>query len=288
MTVRASAQELEPRAYSASPVGTNFFSTSYLFTEGEIIVDPTLPFRDVNARIHNVVPGFSRTFGVFGQTSSVGIAVPIADGEVSGSIQGQRREVDRQGLGDTRMRFSTNWLGGEALSREEFLTQKPTRILGTSVLVVAPTGEYNSERLVNIGTNRWAFKPEVGGSLSLGDFFLESAAGVWVFRDNDQFFGDTTRSQDPLGTFQLHGGYMLSPGLWIAANATYYYGGQTTVGDEVKRDLQANSRFGVTLSIPISESVACKVAWATPIQTRSGGSFSTVGASIQYRWFDVG
>lgn len=282
----AHAQELEPRAYSAAPVGTNFLSGAYLRSEGHIIVDPTLPFKDVRANINTFIPGFSRSFETFGQTSSFGMLVPLVDGEIKGDIGHETRKVSRQGMGDSRFRFSTNWIGGKPLTPREFATHRPTSIVGSSLLVVAPTGEYNSEQLVNLGSNRWAFKPEIGGSKSLGDFFVDGAMGMWLFTDNPQFFKDTERSQEPLWTSQLHGGYMLQPGLWLAANTTYYRGGRTSVNDELKNDFQSNSRYGVTLSIPLDEGLALKVAWSTGARTRSGEAFTTIGASVQYRWFD--
>lgn len=282
----AHAQELEPRAYSAVPVGTNFLSGGYLHPEGHIIVDPTLPFKDVRANINTFIPGLSRSFETLGQASSFGMLVPLVDGEIKGDIGKETRRVSRQGMGDSRFRFSTNWIGGKPLTPTEFATQRPSTILGSSLLIMAPTGEYNSEKLVNLGSNRWAFKPEIGGSQSLGNFFIEGAMGVWLFTDNRQFFQDTQRSQEPLWTNQLHGGYMLQPGLWLAANTTYYRGGRTSVNDELKNDFQSNSRYGVTLSIPLSEGTALKFAWSTGAQTRRGESFTTVGASIQYRWFD--
>jgi hypothetical protein len=145
-------------------------------------------------------------------------------------------------MGDARFRLATNIIGGEALTREEFATKKPATILGTSLSITAPTGAYNSERLINIGLNRWVFKPEVGVSQTVGDFFLEGSAGVSFFTDNQNYFGNLTKEQDPLGSVQFHGGYTFLPGLWLAVDGTYYFGGRTTLSGRESDDLQANSR----------------------------------------------
>jgi len=179
-----------------------------------------------------------------------------------------------------------NLLGGPALTREAFAIRTPTTTLGASFSVVAPFGQYDASRLINIGSNRWAFKPEVGLSQPIGNVFLEACTGVWLFTDNTDFFGGKRRGQDPLWTFQLHGGYTFRPALWLAGNATYYTGGQTRVNGVAKQDRQANSRYGLTLSVPLWKNVSAKLAWSTGFTTRTGGDFDTFAVAVQYLWFD--
>lgn len=102
-----------------------------------------------------------------------------------------------------------------------------------------------------------------------------------------RFFGGNTHSQDPLPVYQLHAGYTFRPGLWIAADATYYIGGETTVNGIPRQDMQENSRYGVTMSIPLSARWSAKLAWATGLTTRVGGNFQTTSLALQYRWFDA-
>jgi Putative MetA-pathway of phenol degradation len=152
--------------------------------------------------------------------------------------------------------------------------------------VVAPTGEYDSSKLINIGTNRWAVKPDVGITHEIGNWFMEAALGVWFFTDNSDFYGGNKREQDPLGALQLHAGYTFRPGLWLAGNATYYEGGRTSVNGVLNQDLQQNSRYGVTLSLPIDRDWSVKLAWSQSLMTRIGGDFTTFSVGLQYRWFD--
>lgn len=200
-------QELEPRAYSAAPVSTNFLAVVYSHSRGGVLVDPSLPVTNVEARIDGLALGYVRTFGLFGRSASLGVVLPYAWANVSGEIGEQQREVSRAGLSDLRLRFSMNLLGGPALTREEFVTYRPTTTLGASLSVVAPLGQYDASRLINIGSNRWAFKPEVGVTHTMGKVFLEASAGAWLFTDNTDFFGGQRREQAPLWTFQLHAGY---------------------------------------------------------------------------------
>jgi hypothetical protein len=280
------AQELEPRAYSPNPVGANFILTGIGSSAGDVLFDPTTPFDDVAADLNNTVVGYGRSFGAFGRSASALLAVPYVWGEISGNIGEDRRTITRSGLADTRLKFGINLLGGAALSPAEFAARMPSTILAASLTVAAPTGEYDSTKLINIGSNRWAFKPEVGVSQPLGRWFFEASAGIWLFADNDDFFGGRRRQQDPIAAVQVHVSYTFRPRLWLAADATYYEGGRTTVNGLGNADLQANARVGVTLAVPIGEQHALKLAWSEGATTRIGGDFSNYGIAWQYTWFD--
>src|SRR3954463_2159030 len=64
--MRASAQELEPRAYSASPIGTNFLLVGIGRSSGGVVFDPTVPITDVHADIDSATLGAGRTFDLGG------------------------------------------------------------------------------------------------------------------------------------------------------------------------------------------------------------------------------
>jgi hypothetical protein len=282
----ALAQEMEPRTYSAVPVGTNFVVADYARSSGDITFDPSLPVTGLQATINNYSLGYSHSFGMLGHVASIAVSVPYANANVTGNVEGEPEHAYRSGMGDVRFRFAANLLGGPALTPEEFAQRSPDTILGASVSVIAPTGQYVPSRIINVGSNRWAFKPEIGLSQPLGDWFVEGTAGVWLFTDNPDFYGGTRRSQDPLPTFQWHGGYTWRPGLWLAADVTYYTGGQTSVNGLPDHDLQRNVRYGVTLSFPLSTQWSGKLAWSRGLVTSFGGNFQTISVALQYRWFN--
>ncbi|MGH8666626.1 MAG: transporter [Burkholderiales bacterium] len=282
----ACAQELEPRAYSAAPVGTNFAVAGYSRVRGEVLTDPSLPITDIQARIDLYIAGYARTFALGGHTASLGLAVPFAQADVSGSVFEASHEVHRTGIGDVRLRLALNFLGNPALTPQEFAQRAPTSVAGASLSVVVPTGQYESSRLVNIGSNRWAFKPEIGISHPIGDWFVEASAGAWLFGDNPDFLKRQRRSQEALYVMQLHAGYSFRPGLWLAFNGAYASGGRTSVGGADNEDVQHNSRYGVTLSVPIDNGWSAKLAWSKGFATRAGGDYEILGLVLQYRWFD--
>jgi hypothetical protein len=282
----ARSQDLEPRAYSPSPVGVNFFVAGYTRTTGGVVVDPSLPLSDVHAELDTGVIGYGHTFGILDRAASAAVAIPYVQGDVAGDVGENRRSVSRSGLGDVRLRLSVNLLGGEALTPAQFAVRKPRTTLGASLVVGAPVGQYDSSKLINLGANRWAFKPELGVSHPVGRWSLDAYAGMWLFTDNDNYFGGARREQDPIETYQAHVSYTFRPRLWLAADATYYRGGRTTVNGEENANLLSNSRVGLTLSIPIGAKQSLKLAWTDGATTRIGGDFTTYGVVWQYTWFD--
>jgi len=282
----ASAQELEPRAYSPNPVGITFAGVAYSHSDGDIAFDPSSLLQDVHASLDAGAIAFGRTFGLFNRSASFGIAVPYVTGDVSGSVGTMSREVTRSGLGDTRLRLAVNLFGVPAMTLQEFARREVGPSLGASLVVSTPTGQYDSDRLINIGNHRWAFKPELGFSYPVGKWLFDTYAGVWLFTDNDEYFQGTRKSQDPLRTFQAHVSYTMRRNFWLAADATYYAGGSTEVDGVAQPNRQSNTRAGLTMSIPLTQQQSLKVTWSEGTTVRAGGDFSTYGVAWQYIWFD--
>jgi len=279
-------QEIEARAYSRSPVGANIALFTYSYQTGDVLFDPALPLTDVSVNINGAVVGYGRTFNLAGRQATASAALPYVWGTVRGTVfEQQQQEVTRSGLGDLRLRIAANIIGSPALSPQEFATRKPTTVLGASLSLVAPTGQYDPRRLVNVGSNRWSLKPELGLSHPIGDWTLELIGGVWLFTDNDNFFGGSLREQKPLASFQGHVIYTIRPRMWVSASGTYYTGGRTVLNGRLNADLQNNSRVGATFSYPVSRNHSIKVAWAKGVLSRIGGSLNTIAVGYQYTWF---
>jgi hypothetical protein len=277
----ASAQEMEPRSYSPNPVGVTFVVAGFGRSTGGILTDPSLPVDDVDAEVDAYLLGVGHTFGFFGRSASIGLLQPRLSGYFTGTLDGQDAEASRSGIADTKVKFTTNLIGGPALPFAEFVKRKPQTTLGASLTVSAPTGEYHADKLINVGTNRWAVKPEIGLSKPVGPWTFEVIAGAWFFEDNDNFFGGRHREQEPLASVQGHVSYTFRPQLWLAFNATYYDGGRTTLDGVKKDDRQSNSRYGLTLSVPIAQRQSVKLNWNDGATTRIGSDFSTWGIAWQ-------
>jgi hypothetical protein len=280
------AQELEPRAYSPNPTGANFVVLGYGHSKGDVVFDASLPVQNVEAKINTTSLLYGRTFGVLGRSASAGVALPYVWGSIEGEVAESFRRITRSGLADLRLRLAVNLVGGPAIGPRDFASRRPATTLGASLSLVAPTGQYDPAKLINLGSNRWSWKPELGLSHPRGRWVFELYGGAWFFTDNDNFYGGSRREQQPIGTLQGHVGYTFKPRLWLAGDATLYSGGRSTVDGVRKDDLQRNSRLGLTLALPVGRRHSIKFAWATGFTTRIGGDFDTLAVAWQYLWLD--
>jgi len=281
----AQAQQLEPRAYSPAPIGLNIIGLGALYTSGDVVTDDASPIQNASARVYSLAPYYGHTFGLLGRQSSITVVTPYAYATAHGDVQTVNMSISRSGLADPQARFAVNLIGGPALTPQEFLEHKPETTLGASLTVVAPFGQYDPSKLINLGTNRWAFKPELGLSQPVGNWVFEIYAGVWLFEANNNFYGGQVKRQDPLQSFQAHIGYDVRPGLWAALDFTYYSGGETTLNGTPQNDRQGNTRGGLTFSVPIKKDQSLKLTWSRGVSTRIGSSFDTIGAAWQLIWF---
>jgi len=284
--VRAMGQEIEPRAYSPNPTGVTFVVAALGLSTGGVLTDPSVPVQDVEAELHAAAIGVGRTFGLFGRSANASIALPYFQGDFTGSVDDVDRAVSRSGIGDVRLRIATNLIGGPALTPAEFVRRKPQTSLGASLAVSMPTGEYHSDKLINVGNNRWAIKPELGLAHPIGNWYLETYAGVWLFGDNDNFLGGQRKEQDPLTSLQAHASYTFRPQLWLAFDATFYGGGRTSINGVDSADRQSNLRLGLTFSLPLATGQSLKLNWSEGASTRIGSDFTSYGITWQFTHFD--
>lgn len=278
------AQELEPRAYVPSPVGLNLVVTTLSSTRGDVVFDAGSLFSNVHAKIDVAGLGLGRVFDLGGRQASVVVVAPYATGDVTGDVGEEARAVSRTGIGDLRIRLAAILLGAPAMTPKAFAASTPQTTLGASLTVVAPTGQYDSTKLVNIGTHRWALKPEIALTVPRGRWDFDAYAAIAVFQDNPDFFGGHVRHQDPIASLQGHVSYTFRPRLWVALDATYYTGGVTTVAGLRNDDRQDNARVGATLSVPFGKQQSLKFSYSDGAITRIGGKFTQFGVAWQYAW----
>ena len=280
----ADAQDLEPRAYVNTPVGLNFLIAGYGYLAGGVATDPALPLENADIKVHSALLAYARSLDVWGMSGKVDVVVPYAGLSGSAEVMGQSRERAVSGFADPRLRFSVNFYGAPALSPPEFARYQQDVIIGASLQVSAPLGQYDADKLVNIGTNRWSVKPELGIGKALGPLRFELSTGVTLYTENHDFFGGKTRAQAPIYSVQGHVSYDVGAGLWVAVDGTYYTGGRTTVDGVEGNDLQKNTRLGVTVALPVHRYTSVKLYGSTGVSTRTGSDFDAVGILVQYRW----
>jgi hypothetical protein len=280
----ACAQELEPRAYVNTPTGVNFLIVGYGYSQGGVVTDASVPVEDAEIRVHGVFLAYARSLDFWGRSGKFDVVLPYASVSGTGEVSGASREREVSGLGDAKLRVSMNLYGAPALSLQEFADYTPDVIIGASLQVSVPLGQYDSEKLINVGTNRWSVKPELGVSKAWGRWTTELAASVILFTANHDFLGGKTRAQDPIYSLQGHVIYGFQSGIWMAVDGTYYAGGRTTIDGVKSNDLQANTRVGVTLALPVDRHQSVKLYASHGVSTRIGSNFTVVGIAWQFRW----
>ena len=280
----ASAQELEPGAYWPIPNGLNILTIVNSFNFGDVAFDPSAPIDEASAKINTTALAFTRAFSLAGRSANVGLVVPVIGGHIEGLYLGEPAEVGRFGQGDPRLRLAMNLYGAPSMTPQAFASYRQQTILGVSVTVVPPLGQYDSAKLINLGTNRWSFKPELGVSRAYGRWVVEGMAGVWFFTDNTDFVGGRTRTQDPIAAIQLHVTYRFKRTMWLAGDANYFTGGRTTIGGKQNLDLQRNSRIGATFSTALSRGHAIRMSVSRGAYTTIGADFTSIAVGYNYAW----
>jgi hypothetical protein len=282
---QAAAQDMEPKAYSASPVGANFFVGSYSWSTGAVVFDPTLPLTDVHADVQGFVAAVGHSFDLFGNLALGTVALPYVLADVTGKIQEQAAATSRSGLADARFKLSVNLRGNPALSAREFARAPRRTIIGASLSVSAPAGQYYDTKLINLGNNRWAFKPEIGISVPIRRVDADAYLGATFFTRNDDFYpGGRARSQEAVLAAQAHVSYTLRPRLWLAFDTTWYAGGSARVEEGDASIPVNNSRAGVTLSMPVGSRYSFKIAYGSGVIVRTGTNFTSVAVAMQALW----
>ena len=283
----AQAQGLDPRAYANLPVGLNFAIAGYGYTEGKMAFDPSTPITDAQYYSNVAAFVYVHTFAAWGNPARLDTVLPTATLSGHGLLAGQARQREVSGLADPQFRFAMNFHGSPALSMKEFAGYKQDLIVGASLQVTAPLGQYDNSKLVNLGNNRWSFKPELGVSKAWGAWTVDFAPSVTFYTDNHDFNGGNTLTQEPLYAVQGHVVHSFPTGSWIALGATYFAGNRTSLNGVKGDNMQGNSRAGFTFALPLDRANTLKLYASTGTSTRTGSEFTTAGVAWQYRWADA-
>jgi hypothetical protein len=279
----ARAQDIEPRAYSNAPVGVNFAIVGYVFTRGGLNFD-SLPINDAKLSTSNAVFAYARVLDLGGRTAKFDVVVPVTRLFGEADFAGVPIERAVSGLGRPAFRLSWNLHGSPALRLREFAGWKQDLIVGASLQVAPPWGQYDDSRVVNIGTHRWTIKPEIGVSKAQGPWTFEMQLAATFFGDNDQFLATHTRSQDPIYSLQGHVIFGFASGKWISIDLSGFAGGRSQLDGVPSDDLQQNWRAGLVFATPVDRRNSLKFSVSSGLEARTGNSFDAVGVAWQHRW----
>jgi hypothetical protein len=280
------AQEMEPRSYSVVPVGLHAAQLSYTFSGGDVVSGLNSPLQNLNINASIISLGYVQTFSLFRKLGRIAVGVPYAFLNGTARVVGVDTAASRNGFGDGRIKLGVNLIGTPVLEPKDFQKFQEHTVLGVSVVFSVPIGQYFSDKLINIGSNRWGIKPEIGVSHREGRLFYEGYAGVWFYTENNQYFNKSTLSQKALFSFQAHVDYTFKHGKYVALNGGFASGGETILNGVNRFDDQENWRIGATFSTPVfNRHQSVKFMINTGVATRAGQNYTAVTLAYQYNWF---
>jgi hypothetical protein len=289
------AQDLAPRAYLITPVHANAVTLTWSFYTGGLDFNGVVPITGATGTYHVPVFSYYHSFDFFGRSANVAASLPYAVGTFSGSVLGTSTSIYRSGLADMTARFSVNLFGGPRMELPQFVKWKQKRVVGASLKIIAPTGQYNPSHLINWGLNRWAFRPELGLSQRWGSWLLDTYGGVWFYTTNPDFYSVPTprrQTQEPVGSFEWHlsrdfkGFYGVKRlGAWASLDGNFWWGGITSLnGIRNLQTQQTASRIGATISLPLTQRQSIKFSYSDGTYVRYGGDYQNVQVAWQYSW----
>ena len=285
----AMAQTLAPRAYVITPVHANAITLSWSYFDGGLNFNGAIPVTGATGSYHVPVFSYYHSFSLFGRSANFVGFLPYGVGTFQGTVLGSQRQIYRSGLLDIDLRFSVNLMGGPAMKMQQFAKWKQKTLLGASLVVIAPAGQYDPTHLINWGINRWAFKPELGYSRRWGDWVLDGYGGVWFYTTNNAFYSVPTpqpQSERPIGSLEGHLSYDFNKlHCWASLDGNLWFGGTTSLnGISNSTTRQTSSRIGGTFSFPLVKHQSIKISYSNGTYVRFGGNYQSVSVAWQYSW----
>jgi Putative MetA-pathway of phenol degradation len=283
---RLLAQEIEPRSYAVVPTGLHAMALSYTFSSGNVITEGSSPIQNLNVTNNVFNLGYVRTYTLFNRLARLAVSVPFGFLNGSAKFQGIDTSGSRTGFYDGRIKFGVNLFGSPALAPQDFQKFQEQTVFGTSLVISVPIGQYYPSKLINLGSNRWGFKPELGLSHREGRLFYEIYSGVWFYTTNTDFFKSYVQQENSLFTFQAHVDYTFKHGKYLALNGGYADGGETSLNGMEQHDEDQNWRIGATFSSPVfNKHQSVKIMVNTGIATKAGQNYTALTIVYQYSWY---
>ncbi len=283
------ADELEPRRWSHLPINTNFFGIAYAYTDADIGFDPVIKLEDVTMELDTWAAKYIRTFALFDKTARLDLLQAYQKGRWYGKLDGVSAKTSRSGWSDTVLRFAVNLYGAPPLEGKQYAAYragtKIETIVGAGLSIQLPTGDYMDDKLINLGTNRFTFRPQVGVVHTRGKWSLETTAFVALYTDNNDFFNGRKLEQEPLYTVHSHLMYTFRPGLWAGASGGYDYGGISTVDGDTKDDRKQNLIWALSFGFPLHRYLGVKISYiGTRTQESTGSDSDSFAIGINSFW----
>ena len=278
---QACAQFTDPHAYDNCPVGINQLELRYAYVHANASIDTALVVGGAKLNLNEGAIDYTRYFGGLHRLMWVEASVPVAD--LSGSISGTNIHGSSTGTGDSSYSLGVLLKGGPALNVAQFENYKPVTILGLNLTITAPTGSYAPRKILNLGSDRWAFRPEFALSHPFGPeqrWQIDTYANVDFYTDNTSFQGKQILRQEPLPGLEGHISHSFTDNFWASLDTRYSFRGTTFVNGVAQDDAQQNFILGSEMNISLNSRNSLVFVFAKAVVHHNGPA--EVGFSLKY------
>lgn len=279
------SQDLEPRAYANVPIGMNVLAVGYVYNKGNVINDASLPIEDFKLNTQILGVNYLYSFGLANKLARIQVSIPVAILEGKLLLDGEEVTGSRTGFADMRIRFGINLKGSPALELKNFRRYQQNTIFGVSFVTSVPTGRYYDDKKVNIGSNRWGFKPEIGISKRFKKVYAEAYVGTWFYTKNNDFFDGSELKQKPTISWQAHASYYFKNQMWVGINTNWYLVGKVAINNVYAVDAQKDWRIGAVLSVPLAKTQSLRLQYHAGVYANLGLNYDSLTLAYQYVFF---
>jgi hypothetical protein len=261
----AISQDIEPRRWTPIPLGTNILGAGYSFTSGDVFFDPLLGAEDVKIKAHSLAVTFAHPVKIGSKLGSVSVLIPFSSADWDGLLSGEPTGINRTGFADPRLRASLLLAGpppGNAMEIRQYRLENLTDTsFGISLAITVPLGEYFENKLINLGSNRFVFRPQVGMIHYWGSWSFELTGSVFLYTRNPDFFNDSEREQRPTFAMQSHLVKQLRKGAWLSLGAGYGLGGESVINKQPNGDYRSSFLGSASYSLLIAKRQGLKLTY---------------------------
>ena len=279
------AQFTDAGNYAEGPVGLNSLEFTYAYVRGTASIDTALVVGSENLDLNKGTFSYTHNFSMLGRLAWVSANVPLAS--LTGTVTGTNASGSTSGIGDSSFELAMLLKGGPALSAAELASYERTMILGMSLTVSVPTGEYDGNKVLNLGSHRWSFKPELGISYPFGPerkWEVDGYINAYFFTDNTSYRGVEILHQEPLPGLEAHLSYSVTPGFWASLDSRYAFRGETVVDGLEQNNTQENLTVGAEASWTPNAHNSLDVVFAKALVHRNAPTYTGVSLSYTYSW----
>jgi hypothetical protein len=282
---QARAQFTDARTYGNTPVGVSQLELAYAYARANASIDTSIIIAGAELNLNQGTLEYTRYFSFFHRTAWVEASIPLAG--LNGSVTGTSIGASRTGAGDTSYGWAMLVKGGPGLSVTQFANYKPTTSVGVSVTITAPTGQYNANKVLNLGSDRWSFKPEIGISHPFGskqNWVVDAYANASFYTDNASYHGVEILRQQPLPGLEGHISYSFTPNLWVSLDTRYSFRGDTLINAADQNNPQQNFTLGSEVNVSIKSRNALVFEFAKALIHQNGPAYTGFSVKYLYSW----